>query len=246
MSRTTSDATPDLARGTKRPPVRFFFFVQVALLIAVLVGFSPTFYLRPLLKVHPLPAVLYVHGAVLTVWFMLTALQGWLIQSQRVRLHRQIGYAVALYAALVIVMGLVADARMAGELDSPRDPENIVVWGNLFSLVLFAAYVSLAVVFRRTPEVHKRLTLLASVSIVGPAIARFSEWPIFPGGVAARPLYGMGGLVTLYLSLLTYDLVVRRRPHPVTLIGIVAFLSSGAVVVFLAISGKGFHILHGG
>ena len=148
-------------------------------------------------------------------------------------------------AALVVVMGLVADARMAGELDSPRDPDNIVFWGNLFSLTLFATYVSLAVAFRKTPEAHKRLTLLASISIVGPAIARFSEWPIFPGGVAARPLYGIGGLVTLYAALLVYDLVVRRRPHPVSWIGAVAFVVILVAAVFLAVSGIGFHILHG-
>jgi hypothetical protein len=83
MARTASDVSPDLARTGTVSSVRFFFFAQVALLIAVLVGFSPTFYLRPLFKVHPLPAVLYLHGAVLTVWFMLTALQGWLVQTQR-------------------------------------------------------------------------------------------------------------------------------------------------------------------
>jgi hypothetical protein len=245
MSRTASDVTRALAPTAAVSSVQFFFFAQVALLIAVLVGFSPTFYLRPLFKVHPLPAVLYVHGAVLTVWFMLTALQGWLVQTQRFRTHRQVGYVVASYAALVVVMGLVADARMAGELDSPKDPDNIVFWGNLFSLILFAAYVSLAVVFRKTPEIHKRLTLLASISIVGPALARFSEWPIFPGGVAARPLYGIGGLLVLYLSLLGHDLVVRRRPHPVTLIGLTAFIGILAIAVFLAITGTGFHILHG-
>ena len=78
MSRAAADVVPDLPRTATVSSVRFFFIAQVALLIAVLVGFSPTFYLRPLFKVHPLPAVLYVHGAVLTGWFMLTALwDGW-------------------------------------------------------------------------------------------------------------------------------------------------------------------------
>jgi len=207
MSRAAADVVPDLPRTATVSSVRFFFIAQVALLIAVLVGFSPTFYLRPLFKVHPLPAVLYLHGAVLTGWFMLTALQGWLVQTRRFRSHRRVGYVVASYAALVVVMGLVADARMAGELDSPKDPDNIVFWGNLFSLTLFATYVSLAVAFRKTPEAHKRLTLLASISIVGPAGARFSEWPIFPGAVA--------------------------------------FVVILVAAVFLAVSGIGFHILHG-
>jgi hypothetical protein len=213
------------------------------MLLAVLGGFSHTFYLRPLYSVRPLPAVLYLHGAVLTAWFLLTVVQGWLVHTRRFRLHRRTGYVVATYAALVVAMGVIADLRMAEEIDSPKDPENIVVWGNFYSLVLFASYVSLAVVFRKQPEVHKRLTLLASVSIVGPALARFADFS--PGGPAARPLYGIGGLLALYGSLTVYDLMVRRRPHPVSWIGALAFLVTLAAAVYLAISGRGFALLHG-
>jgi hypothetical protein len=242
----TPEMTSGLARRQPVSSVRFFFTAHLVLLLAVLVGFTPTFYLRSLYSTHPLPSVLYLHGAVLTGWFLLTVLQGWLAQTQRFRLHRRTGYLVAAYAALVVVMGLVATFRLAGELDSPKDPDNIVVWGNLFTLVLFAAFVSLALVFRKQPEVHKRLTLLASISIVGPAVARFSEWPIFPGGMAARPIYGIGGLLLLFGSLIAYDLIVRRRPHPASWLGMLAFLVILAAAVFLAVSGKGFHILHGG
>jgi len=224
---------------------RFFFLGHLALLVVVLVGFSPAFFLRPLLRDGPLPVVLYLHGAVLTSWFLLTVLQGWLIQTRRLRLHRRIGYAVASYAAVVVVMGVIADARMASQIGSPADAENIVVWGNLFTLMLFTAFVSLAVVFRKRPEAHKRLTLLASMSIVGPAIARFPEWPIFPGGEDAHRYYGIGGLLVIFGLLIAYDLIVRRRPHPASWIGALAIVASLAAAVFLAVSGEGFAILRG-
>ena len=96
------------------------------------------------------------------------------------------------YAAVVVVMGVMADARMASQIIRRRDTQNIVIWGNLFTLMLFTAFVSLAVAFRKRPEAHKRLTLLASMSIVGPAMARFTEWPVFPGGDDARHYYGIG------------------------------------------------------
>jgi hypothetical protein len=234
--------TPD--RRAMRSTVGFFFLAHLVLLIVVLVGFSPTFYLRPLFKTRLLPVVLYVHGAVLTFWFVLTVVQGWLMRTQRHRLHRRIGYVAAGYAALVVVMGLVADARLASEIDSPADAENIVFWGNLFTLMLFTAFVALALVFRKRPEAHKRLTLLASISIVGPAMARFTEWPMFPGGFDARRYYGIGGLLVLFGALIVYDLIVRRRPHPASWIGALAILVSLATAVFLAVSGKGFNILH--
>jgi hypothetical protein len=224
---------------------RFFFIAHLVLLAVVLVGFSPTFFLRPLLRDRPLPVVLDLHGAVLTSWFLLAALQGWLIQTRRLQLHRRVGYAAASYAAVVVVMGVVADARLASQIRSPADAENIVVWGNLFTLVLFTAFVSLAVVLRKRPEAHKRLTLLASMSIVGPAIARLPEWPIFPGGEEAHRYYGIGGLLVLFGLLIAYDLITRRRPHPASWIGATAIVASLAAAVFLAVSGAGFEILHG-
>jgi uncharacterized membrane protein YidH (DUF202 family) len=232
-------------RRGARPTGGFFFLAHVALLVAVFVGFAPTFYLRPLHSAQPLPMVLYLHGAVLTCWFLLTVLQGWLIRTKRHRLHRQIGFVIAGYAVLVVAMGLVADLRMASEIRTPQDGDNFVVWGNFFSLVLFTTFVSLAVVLRNRPDAHRRLILLASISIVGPALARFTEWPVFPGGMGARPFYGAGGLLVLYGALIAYDLIVRRRPHPASWIGALAMFASLATAVFLAVSGKGFHILHG-
>lgn len=235
----TSEITPTVDR---RAP-SFFFAAHWALLIIVLFGFAPTFYLSALFKQQPLPGFLIIHGSVLTFWFVLTVVQASLIRARRVHWHRQAGYAVAGWAVLVVAMGLIADAQMASQINSPQDFDIIVVWGNLFSLILFSAFVTLALIFRKTSESHKRLILLASISIIGPATARFSEWPIFPGGMAARPFYGIGGLLLLYGSLIAYDLIARRRPHPASWIGALATIVSLVAAVFLMISGKGFEIL---
>lgn len=244
MTSTTNNRPGTAATVDPRASVQFFFVAHLVLLMVVLIGFGPTFYLRAFSDRHPLPAILLVHGTVLTGWFMLTVLQAWLMHTGQVRWHRRMGYFAAGYAALVVTMGAIADGRMAGEIHSPHDSDLIVVWGNLFSLILFAAFVTLAFVFRTKPETHKRLVLLASISIIGPAAARFTEWPIFPGGMAARPLYGVGGLLLLYGSLIVYDVIVRRRPHPVSWMGTLAMIAFSAVAVFLVISGKGFEILH--
>jgi hypothetical protein len=227
----------------RRGSIRFYFAAHLMLLLILLGGFSRTFYLRPMFSAHPLPPLLYVHGAALTLWFVLAALQAWWVQAGSLRRHRRNGYAVAAFAGLVVVMGLAVDLRLGGEISSPHDGEMIVFWGNLFTLALFAAFVSLGVLFRKQPEVHKRLMLLASFSIVGPALARLADFS--PGGPGARPLYGIIGLLLLFGSLLAYDLVVRRRPHPVSAVGALAILASLGAAVFLGLSGRGFEILHG-
>jgi hypothetical protein len=205
MSSEASELDLAPSRGIGRSPPSFFVAAHVVLLVVVLLGFSPSFYLRSVFHhITQLPALLYVHGAVLTVWFLLTVMQGLLIRTQRVRLHRRLGYVAAGYAAVVIVVGTLANLMLISEIESPADGENIVVWGNFFTLVMFAAFVSLAVVFRKGPEAHKRLMLLASMSIVGPAVARLPRWPIFAGGMEAGRNYAIAGLLTMFALLLTY------------------------------------------
>lgn len=234
-----------LAGAPSRTRISFFLVAHTVLLGIVLIGFSPTFYLRAAFHHStPLPALLYVHGAVLTVWFSLTVLQGWLIRTRRLRLHRQLGYVAAGYAPVVIVLGTLANLMLISQIDSPADGENIVVWGNFFTLVMFAAFVLLAVVFRKDPEAHKRLILLASISLVGPALARLPRWPIFAGGLEAGRSYAIAGLLIMFASLVTYDLVARRKPHPASWVGMVLILLSLAGAVFLGVTGIGYHILH--
>src|SRR5262249_17787283 len=122
---------------------------------------------------------------------------------------------------------------------------NIVVWGNFFTLAMFAAFVSLAVVFRTRPEAHRRLILLASMSIVGPALARFPMWPVFAGGLDAGKNYAIAGLLIMFASLIAYDVIGRRKPHPASWSGMLAILLSLGGGVFLGVSGIGYHLLKG-
>ena len=185
-----------------------------------------------------------MHGAILTGWFALTVIQGWLIRSEQWRLHRQLGYISAAYAAMVVVFGLLANLRLISEIDSAADGENIVVWGNFFTLIMFAVFVVLAVLFRRSPDVHKRVTLLASISIVGPALARFPRWPLFAGGLDAGRNYAIGGLLVMFAVLIGYDLLTRKKPHPASWAGMIAIVVSLAGAVFLGVTGIGYHLLH--
>ena len=246
MASESSEMSSSLAGATTRGRSGFFLAAHGVLLLIVLVGFAPSFYLRATFPhVHQLPVFLHVHGAILTGWFVLTVVQGCLIRSQRFQLHRKLGYVAAGYAAVVITFGTLATLMLISQLDSPADGENIVVWVNFFTLGLFATFVSLAVVYRARPDTHKRLILMASMSIVGPALARFPRWPIFAGGLEAGRNYAIGGLLAMFALLLIYDFVTRRRPHPVSLIGMVGILASIAGAVFLGVTGIGYHWING-
>ena len=83
------------------------------------------------------------------------------------------------------------------------------VVGELLSLLLSSGFVTAAVCFRRSPDVHNRLMIAASFSIYGPVLVRFElayGSPVPPAIVV--PL----ALVTLAV----YDVFSRRRLHAAT------------------------------
>jgi len=239
---------PDIDFVVGRRAVRaeksgFFVTAHTLLLALVLVGFAPTFFLRAFFDVPPIPAALYVHGAVMALWFAFGPLQGWLIRRRAVKWHRWIGYVAAGYAAVFVATGLIANSRLRARLESSDDAANIIIWGNYFTLSVFAVLVSLAILLRKRPEAHKRLTLLASIAVVGPALGRFPMWQIFSAGMSAGKNFAIGGLLVMLVALIAYDVITRRRPHPATWMGALAIVISIAAAVALGLSPIGFEML---
>jgi len=77
----------------------------------------------------------------------------------------------------------------------------------LFDMILFSIFVGTALTLRRDKEAHKRLMLLAYVSIITAAVARL------PGVLAIGPptFFGLSFLFVLAGAL--YDFLSRRRVH---------------------------------
>ena len=85
---------------------RFFIVMTGLMLVIVLVGFAHTLYLRVLFDLPEIPAQLYVHGTVLTIWFSLAFVQTWLIATDRTAIHRRLGVAGMIVAVGVVVVPL--------------------------------------------------------------------------------------------------------------------------------------------
>jgi hypothetical protein len=240
MATQTATATrvrsdPNAAEAAPRNS--FFFWMSLLLLSFLLIGFAPTLYLRTFFAGPPIPGYLYVHGGVLTAWFVWFVVQTTLVRTGRTAVHRRFGVIGAITAAAVIVagpmatMGFVARLRAAG-IDWDTDMSAVpalgiegqpmvqfaagVFWGNFIGIAVFAGLVVAAILLRRKPQAHKRLMLLASIALVGPALARISRWSVFGGedGLFV-PIVFLGLLAVL----IAYDVVSARRPHRATLIG---------------------------
>ena len=230
----TLEKTPTGVRRTSRSG--FFTAMPGFLLLLVVAGFVPTLYVRPLFDVPPIPTYLYVHGLVLTGWFVWFLGQSFLISAGLVTRHRQFGALGAIFGVVVVGGGLLATLGLASRVvsrglsfDADASVLGIgvtgltvaafisyVVWGNIGNLLSFATFLLAAVVLRRRPQAHKRLMLLASISIIGPALARIARWPVFGGEQGPFiPLVSWG----LVLLVAVHDLMSRRRLHPATVLG---------------------------
>ena len=77
----------------------------------------------------------------------------------------------------------------------------------LFDMAVFAPLVAAGIYFRRDSEMHKRLMLLATVSLMTAAAGRL------PPTLKYGPLFFFGMVDLMVLAGPLYDLITRRRVH---------------------------------
>lgn len=217
---------------------RFYVGMSSALLLIVLAGFTPTLYLRAFFDVPAIPASVWVHGLVLTAWFVAFVLQTVLVAVCRTDLHRRLGWIVGglgvavLASSTAVTLNFVPRlVALGANLEASLALVSEVVWSDVATLLAFPLFVSTAIALRRQPERHKRLMLLASISLVQPALSRIFRWPVFVG--FNPTVLGVVSLLLFVLALGVDDLVSRKRVHPVTLLGGAFFMGAKLVSIFV-------------
>jgi len=198
---------------------RFFYTgMSVAFVIIVFAGFSRTFYLRRYFDSRPLIPLLVLHGSVFTSWLALFFTQTALVAAKRTRIHRKLGIAGLVLAALMIVIGSVTGIVRAKVFDVPPGTTSPLVFLTipLGDMLVFAILVGAAFHFRRRVDTHKRLMLLATITILPAAVSRL---PFVFIERATTPLMSFGLSDLFIVPLLIYDLVTRGRPHRATVLG---------------------------
>jgi hypothetical protein len=195
----------------------FFGGMTIAMLIAVLVGFGPTYFFSTISgTTFDLTLPLHVHGAVFTTWMVLLVVQATLVAAGRTDVHRKLGVVGGVLAAVMMVLGAyVALTRFhAGLMTAPPGlPIGVLLAVALATIVVFPVLFGSALLQRRRVDYHKRLVLIATLELVTAAIAR---WP----GIAPLGPPAFFACTDLFLvALVLYDLKSRGRIHPATLWG---------------------------
>jgi len=162
-----------------------------------------------------------VHGFLFTMWIALFIAQTSLVAVRRTNVHRRLGWAVAALAVVMVVVGTTAGIwSMRRQVDDGFVQEaQAFLTTPLFSMMAFAGFVGTAIARRRDSQTHKRLMLLATISILDAAVARLpleflrtSNWNYLPT------------TDVFLLTAILYDLVSRRTVHQ-------AYVWGGALLI---------------
>jgi hypothetical protein len=171
-------ATTVVRQGNRRFENLFFSGMAVLILATVFLGFARTYFLAGVFKA-PLPnLIIHIHRAVFSSWILLLFAQTSLVAVGRVDLHRRLGLLGFGLACLVVILGLLAATESlarnfaAGEPGAGARAFYAIPFADMlvFSTLVFFAFRK-----RFNPAVHKRLMLIATITILD---AAFIRWPI--------------------------------------------------------------------
>ena len=209
--------------------VRNPLYVGLTLLVTAIafVGFWPTYFGPLLAGTVDKPPVIHLHAAIYVGWLGIFVAQAAFAAARRMDMHVRLGNLAIGYGVLVIVMGVTVAISMfavrvhAGQIEEARAR----LAAPLLDMVFFAPLFAAAVRFRRKPEIHKRLMIVATTVLLVAAVGRMPflgrPWP----------------LLLLWCSPLllgaAFDIVRKRAMPSIYLLGIglIALRAFGAPLV---------------
>jgi hypothetical protein len=184
-------------------------------------------------KQPPAGGILYAHAVVFVGWLVLVTAQVVFVLRGRLRQHRRLGALAGYIAVLMVPFGLAAGLTAVAQ---GRTPPALLAL-NVVDMVGFITFIAIGLRYRGHPAAHKRLMMLAMVSIADPGFARITKYllprPDTPLGSFTSVFYGN---VLLLVAMFAWDLWRHRRIHPALLIGGLSLVATEWFTAFLFFS----------
>lgn len=218
-----SPAAPRAARP-------MYVLIALTCLLIALVGFWAR-YFGPLASGRlTKPPIIHGHAIVMVGWLVLVISQALLVATGHRALHVRVGRFGMAWGVLVILVGWATALDRFGEFARSGRVQagSDRLFAPLTDLLVFAPFLAAAWAYRRRPEVHKRLIVVATTVLLIAAVHRIR----LHDGTSPLPL---PALLLLWLSPIllgmAYDAIRHRKVHPVYVMGMAAvgFLKFGRV-----------------
>jgi hypothetical protein len=212
----------------------FYFSMSILISVVVTYGFSLTIGKNLIHPALPRPGLLYFHAAVFFGWLIFYILQSALVRTRNLKIHKTLGWFGVALGATIVVLGISTAITMERfhiyQQHRSLDAGDISIPFN--DIACFAVTFTLAILWRKRPEYHRRLILLASAAL---SAAGWGRYPL--------PLVGFYLGVDLFIVLgIIRDLIINRRVHKVYVWGLPAFLVGQAIALTITIKQPHFFV----
>src|SRR5690606_21546006 len=197
----------------RRIKTRFFLFLGITALFAVIIGFSKTFILPVGNGSFRAPTIIYVHGFFAALWIFLFLVQSILIQKNNFNLHKRLGYF-----GILVALGVAITIIPVGVYQVQKDLANglgqfaiSLLIGSITSAIIFLILFCTAVRFRFNPPAHKRLMALALIVVLWPAWFRLRHF--FPS--VPNPEFWFALVIpdSFFIIAMIWDKMANKKIH---------------------------------
>jgi hypothetical protein len=198
----------------KRRDDIFFTGMILWILAMVFIGFAHTYYMAGIFHAKLPSPLVHVHGAIFTCWLLLLLVQVTLVSAGRVNWHMRVGIFGMILAGLMVIVGfmtLVGALRRHAVFGMSIEQLFAV---DVLQLSCFAVLIFWAFWLRTDGAAHKRLVILATASLMGPALSR---WPFDFVFSSDFVFYGL--LDSFLILMILFDLWSLRKIHRATIWG---------------------------
>jgi hypothetical protein len=213
----------------------FYFAMSLLMTVVVVYGFSRTMGSRIIHPATTPPTILYIHAFVFYGWLAFFIFQSALVRTHNVKLHRTTGWFGVALGVIIPLVGISTTITMnrirffvRHEADAPG-----FMLIPLFDMVCFTATFALAIYWRKKPEYHRRLILIASCALTA------AGWGRFPGALFQSNYFYVGVDLLIFLGALR-DWIVSRRVHVVYRCALPAFVAGQAFVIYTIATNQGY------
>ncbi|MFZ1940622.1 MAG: hypothetical protein WBE56_07325 [Terracidiphilus sp.] len=231
MASTSQAAIPHraLAITGRNGLIDKYFYLFASLLFAAIVawGFSYTVNQNLFHAAPPRPLLLWFHGAAFSSWVLFYIFQSVLVRTHNVKVHRLLGWFGAGLASVMVVLGFVIAVIMARFdwftlHETGTDVFLSVPWGDMFE---FGPLVALAILWRKKPQLHRRLLFIATCCLLDAPFGRNNY-------IFDHNLYYVCVDAVILLGV-ARDLLVDHSIHNVYRVALPVLLAWQALLIYL-------------
>ncbi|MBC7497247.1 MAG: hypothetical protein H7243_08820, partial [Sphingomonadaceae bacterium] len=125
------------------------------------------------------PPLVHAHAIVFMGWLAIYVLQNVFVATDRITLHRRLGWIASGWMVLMVVLGCLVTVAMVrrGQVPFFFRPLHFMLFDPI-SLFAFAGLTIAAVVLRKRTDWHRRLHFCGMAMLLGPGFGRLLPLPL--------------------------------------------------------------------